>query len=163
MVVVGGGGLGSFSNEVDVIPLQELPATAYDTDFNCFSTMITPAPSTLVIGETYYVLWENELFTCVGQDASAVIAGAVTIGDCTSVGLAGNNEPFIIGVLADMSAAMFYSTKDAESKVYTVRVYQMVDKILQVVDNEVKAVPLADSAIATFIDNYIEEALGGDY
>lgn len=37
------------------------------------------------------------------------------------------------------------------------------DKILQVVDGEWTAVNLEDSAIKTYIDDYINEALGGDY
>lgn len=162
--VSGGGGLRGFSNEVDVIPLQDLPATEYDSDFNRFATALIPAPSALAVGETYYVLWKDEIFPCVGQDASVVMPDTTAIGNCANFeGMTGNNEPFIIGVPNDASGAVFLSLEDRESKVYTVRVYQMVDKILQVVDNEVKAVPLAESAIATFIDNYIEEALGGDY
>lgn len=164
--VSGGGGLRGFSNEVDVIPLQDLPATGFNETYQRFSTGLIPAPSALVVGETYYVLWEGEIYPCVGQDASAILPNAVAIGNGAAFeayGMKGNNEPFLIGVPADMSGVMFLSLVDTESKVYTVHVYQMVDKILQVVDNEVKAVPLAESAIATFIDNYIEEALGGDY
>ena len=37
------------------------------------------------------------------------------------------------------------------------------DKLLQVVDGTWQTVALADSAIADYIDNYINEALGGEY
>lgn len=36
-------------------------------------------------------------------------------------------------------------------------------KVLQVVDGAWKAVAVEDSAVATFVDDYINEALGGDY
>ncbi len=36
-------------------------------------------------------------------------------------------------------------------------------KIMQVVDGAWKVLALADSAVATYIDDYINEALGGEY
>lgn len=37
------------------------------------------------------------------------------------------------------------------------------DKILQVVNGEWSVISIVDSAVKTYIDNYIDEALGGDY
>lgn len=36
-------------------------------------------------------------------------------------------------------------------------------KIIQVVNGAVAAVAVDDSSVKTFVDNYINEALGGDY
>lgn len=36
-------------------------------------------------------------------------------------------------------------------------------KIMQVVDGELTVISLADSAVKTYIDDYISSALGGDY
>ncbi len=138
---------GGASNEVDVIPLQELPATEYDSEFNCFATALIPAPSALVVGETYYVLWESEIYPCVGQDASATLPDTVAIGNGAAFGLTGNNEPFVIGVPNDASGAVFLGLVDTESKVYKVRVYRIPKplpstttadngKFLRVVDGE---------------------------
>lgn len=148
----GGGGT---SNEVDVIPLQELPATEYNETYGCFGTQIMPAPSALAIGETYIVRWDEDVYVCEGQDASALMTGVVAIGNCASFGLQGNNEPFIIGVPADASGAIFFSTVDAESKVYKVRVYRIAEplpsttaadngKFLRVVDGKPVWVALTD-------------------
>lgn len=49
------------------------------------------------VGDTYVVKWDGVSYTCTVQDASAVEAGAVALGDMSSMGGTGNGEPFVMG------------------------------------------------------------------
>lgn len=48
----------------------------------------------LTVGETYTVKYNGAVYECVAQDASALVTGGICIGNGTSLGLSGNNEPF---------------------------------------------------------------------
>lgn len=56
-----------------------------------------PIDLELVAGDTYIINYNGTDYTCVGQDASALVgAPCVCLGDLSSEGLAGNGEPFAI-------------------------------------------------------------------
>lgn len=76
---------------------QTLNGFALKADFGLYAYDIAPAPFSLVLGESYIVVWDGETFTCEAQDMSAIIEGDLALGNLASVGGAGNNEPFIIG------------------------------------------------------------------
>lgn len=76
---------------------QTLNGFALKADFGLYAYDIAPAPFSLVLGESYIVVWDGETFTCEAQDMSAIIEGGLALGNLASVGGAGNNEPFIIG------------------------------------------------------------------
>ena len=59
---------------------------------------ITVTP-TLVIGETYTVNWNGTKYECVGQDMSALMDGAVGLGNLSDFGGTGNGEPFALGAI----------------------------------------------------------------
>lgn len=50
----------------------------------------------LVIGETYRITWDGEVYECAAQDVNAILPGGIALGNGAAFGLAGNNEPFII-------------------------------------------------------------------
>ena len=152
-LVAGGGGITNIEDllekEVDVLPLTELPEMEFYSDFRCYGTTIVQ-PAEVVIGETYYVFWDEQpVWTCKAQ-GGIIIDGneIIVIGNgaaITNSGLTGNNEPFIIGVPSDLSGFIFLSTVDTEPKIHDVRIY----RVENIIDDRVEA--------------YLEDALGGDY
>lgn len=175
---------GTEGSEEITVTVDLLPETAYEgfflsPDFGIYG-QTGPATYTLTVGETYMVRWDGETWPCVAQDASAVLPGHVVLGNAAGFGLVGNSEPFVIAV--SESAAIYGSLTDTEAGgSHTVRIYQTTttaiptssavpavsamdnDKVMQVVGGKWTAVPLADSAVKTYIDEYINEALGGEY
>jgi hypothetical protein len=165
------------TNKVDIIPLQTLPETTSNAFGEFYGTGIMPSPSVLKLGEKYIVEWDDEIYECIGQDTSAVMDGddAICIGNGEAFGLEGNSEPFIIAIPNDKSGAMFLSLTDTEPTVHTVRIYRIAKplpsitandfgKILQIsTEGELETVSVSESSIATYIDNYISNALGGEY
>jgi hypothetical protein len=59
--------------------------------------MVTEGVQELSVGETYIVNWNGTEYTCVGQDMSAMMPGAVLLGDGSNFGLQSAGEPFMIG------------------------------------------------------------------
>lgn len=76
---------------------QTLDGFALNAEFGLYGYDINPAPFTLVLGESYIVVWDGETFACEAQDMSAILEGCLALGNLASFGGAGNNEPFIIG------------------------------------------------------------------
>lgn len=59
------------------------------------------AASVPTVGYTCTVNWNGVEYTCIAQDASAIMPGAVLLGDCTDWGMSGNGEPFVIAITDD--------------------------------------------------------------
>ena len=165
---------------VDVLPETTYEGFALNGAVGAHMYEVAPAPFSLAVGETYTVVWDGESHTCVAQDASVVLFGYVALGNASIVDLDGNEEPFLIA--ASPEEVLYISLTDTEAGgSHTVRIYQTTTtviqtstavpsvsaadngKIYQVVDGKMAAVPLGDSAVKTYIDDYINEALGGDY
>lgn len=77
------------------------------------------------VGDTYTVIWGEEEYTCVAQDAGALIPGAVFIGNAAPFGLSGNNEPFAIGTVG--GGLLIACLTDTAPAVHTAAVYQQVE------------------------------------
>ena len=103
------------------------------------------------------VVYDNVTYNCAIQE----IQGMKAVGNLASMGGTGNNEPFAVGVIqedADVYMWLIISTVDTAPTEHTVRVYRDVpEKWL------LKEECLPFDAIAAYIDDYIDEALGGDY
>lgn len=92
-----------------------------------YTSYINPSPFILTIGEKYTVEWDGETFECEAQDGSALVEGAVFIGNANLFGLSGENEPFIIGGTLDAGGTCnFLCLTDTEETVHTVAIYQIV-------------------------------------
>lgn len=134
-----------------------------------------PAPFALTEGETYRVEWNAEHHSCVAVGANFNGTDGIGIGNLALAGLGENTgEPFLIGSAADGSFVGCFTTETNETN--KVAIYQTFaeatlpavssadnGKILQVVDGAWSAVAVADSAVKTYVDDYISSALEGDY
>lgn len=115
---------------------------------NMYTKIIQPPTFALAIGKTYRVVWNDVEYTCVGQDASALVDGAVAIGNLEAANIgSGNGEPFGIGVNAN--ACILFSLEERAEN--TVAIYG-------------KGEPMAtENFVKDYVEWYISEALGGDY
>ena len=85
----------------------------------------------LVIGDTYRVVWDNEEFTCAGMDGSALIAGAILIGNGAPFELTGNGEPFVIGSVG--GRLLIACVTDTEPTAHTVSLYHAAGSVSDMV------------------------------
>lgn len=165
-------------SEVTILEEQQIDTFAEDESLGglyCADIVFGEDHShfTLILGETYKVAWDNEIYDVVAQDASVMITGAILLGNGTLFELPGNGEPFCIGCTPYGVVILSIDSQDASHRV---GIYQKVAKqelpavsasnngnLLQVVDGKWVAAPIAGSAVATYIDEYISAALEGDY
>lgn len=89
---------------------QKFEGFAFDEGYGAYRYDINPAPFTLVLGETYQVVWDNVTYVCVAQDLGA-IGGGLALGNLSSFGLSGNDEPFVIG-WAEVGVTLFSFNDD---------------------------------------------------
>lgn len=71
--------------------------------------------SVVEIGKTYTVVWDDNEYPCVGQDASAVESGAIGLGNLSMLGGDGNDEPFMIGYIDGVLLFCCFDTSDVHS------------------------------------------------
>lgn len=109
--------------EQDLFPLTELNNFEFDSYFNAFSQEV-PINFNPRIGETYQVTWDNQTWSCVGLDGSAIQPGAVLLGNCAALDptFPGNGEDFVIGLYDGLGT--FISTTDFSTTAHRVRIYQ---------------------------------------
>ena len=108
-------------------------------------------------GDDVTVIYDGETYICPIQE----IQGMKAAGNLSSMGGSGNGEPFVLAVIqesADVYMWLIISTVDMTPTEHTVRVYQGVPEKWTI-----KESCLPFNAIAAYINNYIDEALGGDY
>lgn len=118
----GDGGASTFPVEKDICPTMSLANFTFNSTYGAFYQE-EEVDFSLKVGDTYQITWDNNTRTCVGQDGSALMDGAVILGNAANFGLVGNGEEFIIGYLDGF--AMFFSTVDTTAGVeHTVRIYQ---------------------------------------
>lgn len=77
---------------------------------------------TLEVGKSYIVVWDDEEFPVIGQDASALMDGAVALGNLGAFGLDGNNEPFALATIAGTGVTFMSITETVDS--HTIAIYQ---------------------------------------
>lgn len=157
--------------EIAVFPLQEVTGFAYG------QTAIMPAPFALTLGETYRVVWDGAEYKMVCQEVDG--HPTLTNAEFASNGEINSTTYIAIVCTVEGDAAIFGSMVNGEPDTLTshnVGIYQTVTepalpavssadngKILQVVDGAWVAVAVADSAVKTYVDDYISSALEGDY
>lgn len=119
----------------------------------------TTKPFSLVVGETYTVLWDGEEYVVTAQDASTLNDGAemIAIGNGTAFGMSGNNEPFIIAT--DVSILFFFAADPNDTAAsHNVGIFQGAVTVKTL---DEKYLPM--DAIDARIEEYISSALEGDY
>lgn len=88
----------------------------------------------IVKGEEYLVHWDGEPYTVIAMDASAVLPGAVFLGNGALMGLGGNGEPFAIG--ATQLGATFFGLTDPAST-HSVGIWQKITQEIKLQDKTI--------------------------
>ena len=76
---------------VEILPACQPTYIAEEESF-----MITEGAPVLSAGETYIVNWNGTEYTCVGQDFSVMMPGAVYVGNGSILEMTDTGEPFVI-------------------------------------------------------------------
>lgn len=114
-----------------------------------------------------FVEFDGVTYECSPQRLAAMDNG-MAVGNCTNFGGTGNGEPFIVTIMPDIDAngvatgAYYWAIAvltDTAPTGHQYRVYQPLDAPKYMLKED----HLPFDAIAAYIDNYIDEALGGDY
>lgn len=140
--------------ETDLLPEITYTGFTYDDSYGAYRYNVNEAAYTLTIGDTYFVKWDGNSYECVAQDGSVLGNGAVIIGNASSIGLQGNDEPFVIGW--SQYGISYLALNDAAS--HTVRIYTK-----GAASYTIKEEYLPMDAIKAYIDDYIGTVLGGEY
>ena len=116
---------GEYERMIDVRSFVQYSDFTLNSNFGVNLYYVDRAESySLTIGESYTVQWDGVDYECVAQDGSALMSGAVLLGNLSYFGLSGNNEPFIIGNIGGQGS-QYFSLMDTQSGgSHTVRIYQ---------------------------------------
>lgn len=125
---------------------------------NMYVAMIsaTPLKHPLVAGETYLVQWDDTVVTATAYNGTVPGYGAgVAIGNGSLLGYPSNNEPFIICMDADSPYILIGATDGSQAESHAVSIVRQTVKI-----NESY---LPEDWVKSYVEQYIDEALGGEY
>ena len=122
---------------------------SYDSTYGAYSSGMGSIFQ-LNVGEKYRVVWDGATYECNGQDLSALVKGAVGVGNLAAFGGSGNNEPFVIGWSAQ--GVSFYAFDAASS--HTVAIYRVLS------DVPVGTALLEEKSYDNFVD--FGESIGAD-
>lgn len=111
----------------------------------------------LVVGDVYIVKWDGNTYECEAHDISAVLPGAIGLGNLSNFIGVGNNEPFAIGWLPTGAVILDMNTVNPQAS-HEIGVSRKVTELKKL---DAKYLPM--DAIDARIDAYIEEALGGEF
>ena len=150
---------------------------ALNSAFGCYMKIVAPAPYTFVEGKEYVIEWDGVRYTRTAYAYTYTDGSECVVVGNPSLLVEGGEDPFAVIHDTTNDYLCYASTEEATSHgvcIYTDAVATPAPslpsvttadngKILQVVDGAWAAVAVADSAVATFVDDYINEALGGDY
>ena len=139
---------GSGASSKVIFEETQLGGFVQHPQYGIYVIAMSPPPFALTVGEVYTVFWDDETYTCEALDVSQILPGAVALGNGTGFNMGGNAEaPFII--VQDSQGALFSALVDYEES-HTVAIY-MDDPVA------------TQSYVRTYVEQYISEALGGDY
>ena len=150
--------------QTDIIPEQELTFTLDESlGFYLLSGYSLFNVLALTVGETYHIRWGEETYVCTAYEGTYNGTPLVGIGNVAFIDGEDTGEPFAVGYfVADGTDLHNWCTIAAfdNSTSKNVCVYQTEEGY------KLKESYLPDSLyteIDTRIENYISEALGGDY
>ena len=108
-----------------ILPFIRTETGFYENQFGyIYETSYSKKP---ILGKTYTVFWDGIQYECTVEDASIVFEGALGLGNLTSVGLSGKNEPFAI-VFAYNAAGLVALTDQSAGNNHCAEVYESFDK-----------------------------------
>ena len=82
-------------SEEEVLPIDEYGPLTYNDMYKLYKIDVE-SDFVLKVGVKYTVTWDDTIYVCEGQDITALMSGAVAIGNGVNFGYKGNNEPFIL-------------------------------------------------------------------
>lgn len=85
-------------------------------------TVYVETDGAITAGETYTVTWDGVAYECIAQDASAVVAGGVALGNASGWGLADNDEPFVFAQANahDFTVGAITDTEDGGTHTFSI-------------------------------------------
>lgn len=113
---------GETTDFVELLPSTEYTEFFSNPTFGCYQHN-EPATYSLIVGDTYKIIWDGVEYECVVHDVSSLMDGYVAMGNGTSWGFAGNNEPFIIAQ-SPSQTLMYCSLTDDSVTPHTVQVFK---------------------------------------
>ena len=142
--------------EIDLFPESTVDGFALDETYGAytpgFSSAGTFTPEPL---GTYNVVWDGMFYTCNSFTFEVEGDTFVGLGNGAYVGQTGHDEPFLIAYTPAYGMKQFFANTTETS--HTIRVYQTAPAY------RLRADYLPMDAIKTYIDDYMSDALGGDY
>lgn len=145
VVEVGGGGV----SETVILAEQNFTSTL-DSTYGYFNTAQPSAA--FAVGQTYKVVMDGVEHTCEGVDASAFMAGGVFFGNGKNFGFPDTGEPFAAIFTPQNNVVSIMYLEDTAPTTHTVAIYQVSEDALA-----------TESFVKSYVEQYISEALGGDY
>lgn len=120
-IEVGGGGVS------ETVILAEQNFTSVLDSY--YGYMNTARPSAaFVVGQTYKVALDNDVYTCKGEDASFFIDGGVFFGNGADFGLSGNGEKFVALYNPQINAVTIIYLEDTAPTDHTVTIYHVTEE-----------------------------------
>lgn len=137
-------------SEIDILPRQDVQFASGEGAPN--------GVAVFVVGETYRVKWDATEYVFEAKSVAFDGIDGIAIGNTSLIGAGEDTgEEFVLGYAPAYNINLFV-TKPTDNGTHSVRIYQSIpDKWT------LKESHLPFDAIAAYIDNYINEALGGDY
>lgn len=155
-----------------VIYAEETWTTYYHPNYGAyvlgqnFSETVPVFP--LALGDECIVVWDGEEYTVTVGDSSSVMPGSLFVGNGSSIGLPGNNEPFIVAWASE--GVTFFALTDTEQTEHTVRIYQKSsavktqEKTVDITANgEMEILPDEGYALSKVIANVFVSGSGGEW
>lgn len=133
--------------KITLLKEQEMAGFALDAEFGYCKTDTEPAFA-ITNGEKYFVAWDGVTYETTAVAAESFAPGAVLIGNGTSLGLPGNDEPFAIGYVNGMVMYVAF-TDPSESH------------IIGIQQNAVKEIALQDKTITENGEYTADEGFDG--
>lgn len=145
-------------SKTNILPETTYNGFEFNSTFNAYTPgPVVPAEFILTEGETYNVIWDGNTYTCTAGAADYYGYTIIYIGNGTTMGQAGNDEPFAFTYSPAENGSQVFAINNTEV-LHTTHIYQMAP-----LSYKLKEEYLPMEAIKSYIDNYIGEAFGGDY
>lgn len=137
------------ASETVILEEQDFTSTL-DSTYGYFNTAQPSAA--FAVGQTYKVVLDGVEHTCEGVDASAFMAGGVFFGNGKNFGFPDTGEPFAAIFTPQNNVVSIMYLNDTAPTAHNVAIYHVTGDAIA-----------TESFVKGYVEQYISEALGGDY
>lgn len=141
---------------------QTLNGFAIPEDDEFYNLDIMPAPFSLTAGQQYRVMWDSNEYICTAQHL-IFAPGAVFIGNGAFLEMPDTGEPFAFFYMASEEGTVLSIATHTEGESHTVGVSHEVTAVKTLEEKFLPDTLATKTYVETFVENYISEAIGGDY